>query len=122
MYSVYGRDEITVNIRAEDICLDIVSAIPCGLILNELITNSMIHAFSENGGGNIDVLLERNGEGKVKLTVRDDGDGLPGSFESAGSASFGLNLVKLLTEQLRGELEFANTDGTSFRISFPYRE
>lgn len=120
LYSVYGRDEITVNIRADGICLDIVSAIPCGLILNELITNSMLHAFPENGGGNIDVLIERNGEGKVKLTVQDDGDGLPGSFESAGSATFGLNLVKLLTEQLRGELEFANTEGTSFRISFPY--
>lgn len=122
LYSVYGRDEITVNIRAEDICLDIVSAIPCGLILNELITNSMIHAFPENGGGNIDVILKRNGEGEVKLTVRDDGDGLPGSFESTGSASFGLNLVELLTEQLRGDLQFANTGGTAFRISFPYRE
>lgn len=122
LYSVYGNNGITVSAHVDDIFLDIVNSIPCGLILNELVTNAMVHAFPEKEGGKIDIVLEHNGSKKVKILVRDNGAGLPDAFTIEGTKSLGLHLVKLLTEQLQGKLQIAQNGGTTFQITFPCKE
>jgi two-component sensor histidine kinase len=96
-------------------------SIPCGLILNELITNAFKYAFPEGRGGEIRVLLRREGDEDLELSVSDDGVGLPEDYERQDRGSLGLTLVRLLCEQLDGRMEIFSGKGTSCRILFPHR-
>lgn len=91
-------------------------AIPCGLIVNELVTNSLKHAFPNGRAGEISIALERAG-GAATLRVSDNGIGLPQDFSSRRSQSLGLQLVSDLARQLGGKLETGT--GATFTISFP---
>ena len=93
-------------------------AIPCGLILTELITNAFKYAFPQGRSGTIDLLLSAVGTADIELIVTDDGVGLPEGHESPDHGSMGLALVRLLVEQLDGKLEISRGKGTEFRISF----
>ena len=107
---------LRVNIDAADMVIELRQALPLGLILNELVTNALKHAFPEGRSGNLEVQLKylRNAgdackertldEGFAQLTVRDDGVGLPLNLNLDEIPSMGLHLVRLLTDQLRGEL------------------
>lgn len=110
-----GAGEARLESGAEPILLDLQVAVPCGLILNELITNAYKYAAAE--GGVIALSMRRDGD-DVVLTVRDNGPGLPEGYESSGS--LGLTLVRLLIAQIDGEMAIASSDaGTEINIAFP---
>ena len=107
----------------ENISLDINKAIPCGLIVNELVSNSLKHGFpsSRKKNGRVEVFL-RPMKKNIELIVRDNGIGLPSGFDYKSSNSLGLRLVKILTEgQLSGQLDVKNIDGTFVKINIPLK-
>ena len=97
--------------------LDINTSIPLGLIVNELVTNSLKHAFPEGRNGKIDINFHLQDD-KYLLEVKDNGIGFPKDIDYKNSDSLGLRLVTSLTEQIDGVIEFNNTSGTSFKIIF----
>ena len=116
-YRTSGEFGITPDIRIEEVPLDIDTAIPCGLILNELVSNSLKYAFP-HGHGVVSVMFERRGD-YCELRIADNGKGLPAGFDPDSASSLGLRLVKGLAEnQLDGILSFENHGGTLVRISF----
>jgi PAS domain S-box-containing protein len=98
--------------------LNVNQAIPCGLIINELITNALKHAFVEQEEGEIEVTIETNSKGEVTLTVADNGKGLPEEFINGQIASLGATLIRQLTTQLDGELNIQNKGGAFIGIRF----
>ncbi|MFP4687151.1 MAG: sensor histidine kinase, partial [bacterium] len=119
----YGAHDnnIKINIEADNEALVLDQAIPCGLIINELISNSLQHAFDENGGEiNLEFKLDESEETKYRLLVEDNGSGFPENFDLQESDSLGLQLVSSLAQnQLNGEFEMLNTDnGAAFEIKF----
>jgi len=111
--------ELTVEVAAGDVPLVIDQAIPCGLIVHELVANALEHAFPDDGPGAVRVALDLAG-GDVHLQVADDGAGLPDDFELSQAQSLGLKLVRGLVKQLDGTLEVDGTDGTKYTITFPH--
>jgi two-component sensor histidine kinase len=102
-----------------DVHLDINQAIPCGLIISELVSNSIKHAFSERDKGEIFVGMDQNEEGEFSLTIRDDGKGLASNWDNQDKTTLGLHLVKDLVIQLSGQLDINTDKGTAFQIKFP---
>ena len=115
VFRIPGR-QVELRIEAEDILLGIDQAIPCGLLLNELISNAYKHAFTDPGSGCVRVRLRMAGH-MVELVVQDDGGGLPPDYEARDS--LGMKLIRTLVAQLRGSLEISSERGSRFRISFP---
>jgi two-component sensor histidine kinase len=112
---------VKLNIDVHDILLSIDLAIPCGLIINELVSNSLKHAFPERSGGIITVAMHRDGPEYI-LVVSDDGAGMPRHVDGASAESFGLQLVDTLVGQLEGSIGFAGDSGTSYTIRFMDRK
>ncbi len=124
LFSSYGVDSERIHLRFEfePISLGLNQAIPCGLILNELLTNSLKHAFPNERVGEILVKLSW-GHGKpVKLTVADDGVGLPAKFDWRESQSLGLRIMNILGRQLDGTVQREPGAGTVFSLAFPRTE
>ncbi len=109
--------KVTTSVEGGGVSLGVVQAIPCGLIINELLTNSLKYAFPKGRGGEIRVSIGES-EGEVELMVSDDGVGIPASLDLADSKTLGLHLVGNLVEQLGGKIELDRTAGTRFRITF----
>jgi len=116
----YGRDagEIHTALDVPEIALSIDTAMICGLILNELVSNAMEHAFGEVASGRIDIRMTADGE-RYTLSVRDNGVGIAPGVDLDNPATLGLQLVDALAGQLGGKLEFDVGQGTEVRISFP---
>jgi two-component sensor histidine kinase/CheY-like chemotaxis protein len=113
-----GRVSWHVAISAPPLGVD--RAIPAGLILNELISNALKHAFPEGRSGAVQI--EGNASNAdMTLAVRDNGIGVPADINSARPKSLGLEIVKILTAQLKGTLEVDRSAGTAFRITFPIK-
>ncbi len=103
-----------------DIYVDIYKAIPCGLILNELISNALKHAFAGDGIGELRIIMGETNDRKIEIIVRDNGSGLPDSVDIRAPRSVGLYLVSgLVKNQLSGQIEIKRDNGTEFRIKFP---
>jgi PAS domain S-box-containing protein len=117
-----NNGRITVRTDIQDITLSIDSAIPFGLILNELVSNAMKHAFPELRQGEIKVDIALSITNDIRLSVADNGVGLPDDLASRKSASLGLNIVDALVRQVRGELKLHKDSGTRFDITFPGRQ
>lgn len=115
-YKAYGKG-ITLKIQADDVHLGIDAAVPCGLIINELISNALKHAFPHNYQGEIRVELQKNQQ-QISLCVSDDGIGFPTDLDFQNTNSLGLQLVNTLVGQLDGTIELQNGSGTTFKISF----
>jgi two-component sensor histidine kinase len=109
---------IRLALDLEPIPLSVNAAVPCGLILNELATNALKHAFRGRDGGNVSVSLRGGPEGKVCLRVRDNGTGLPAGLDWRQAKSLGLRLVQILAKQLSANVEFSSAEGTEFSVSF----
>ena len=108
---------VNVDVNIKDIFLNIKIAIPCGLILNELLSNSFKYAFKNKTQGNIKIGFTKN-VGFYVLSIEDDGIGIDmSSFENQDN-SLGLSLVNALVEQLDGKIELDNKNGTKFVITF----
>ena len=105
------QERIRTEVDVDDVALDINTAIPVGLIINELITNCVKYAFPDGQAGEIHISLKMI-EGHLQLTVRDNGVGLPDDFGQEASLSFGIKLIRSLAQKLKGELDFRNDNGT----------
>jgi len=115
--TAYGASGVTFSITGDAVKLGIDRAVPCGLIMNELISNALKHAFAGKGRGAIAVDLRERG-GECVMTVADDGDGLPENVDMRGAKTLGFRLVHLLAEQIGGTIAITRKGGTAFRISF----
>jgi PAS domain S-box-containing protein len=111
-------DSIKMKVNVGDIALGVDAAVPCGLIINELISNSLKHAFPGDRAGEIVIDLSAS-EDSYKLILSDDGIGFPKDLDVEQAKTLGLKLVRTLTEQLQGELTCTNGQGTKFEITFP---
>ena len=109
---------IQVKVNAENILLPIDTAIPCGLIINELLTNSIKHAFKNTKGGIVWVRVYEKDNCNC-IEVSDNGCGMPKNFQIKDSVSFGLKLVHTLTEQIKGNLQIQKADGCLVKVCFP---
>jgi PAS domain S-box-containing protein len=119
----YGAEtrRIRVSIAAKDLPLSITTAIPLGLIMNELVSNSLKYAFPDGREGELSI--EGNAKGDtMQITVRDNGIGIPGSLDWRYTESLGLHLVQMLTRQLRGTVDLSREGGTEFRFTIPVPE
>lgn len=109
---------IALQIRVDEVMLDTNQAIPCGLILNELLSNCLKHAFPDERGGEIHIELRSDAAPRVTMIVRDTGIGFPAGVDSRHPETLGLQLVYSLTEQLGGTLEAESKGGTTFTLTF----
>ena len=125
----YGNRSIPVQIyiQADLVFMDIDTAIPCGLIMNELITNSLKHAFSERNGDHSDemawIKIELKGitDTRVRLIVSDNGAGFPPNFNYTKQETLGVKLINSLVRQIDGNLTFINHDGARVEIEIPVK-
>lgn len=110
-------DRIEVRYEIEEVLMGIDKAVPCGLIVNELLTNSLKYAFDGREQGRIRIALK--GEpGRISLELADDGIGLPAEIDPAHTDTLGLQLVWILASQIEAEVELVRENGTLFRILF----
>ena len=118
--SYAGNSEtVVMGIDMEDVSLNIDVSVPCGLIINELLSNSLKYAFPDGRRGTIGVNLRRNEGGVVTLTISDDGVGMPHDLDFRNPSTLGLRIVNILVEQIKGTLALNPGSGTSFTIVFP---
>jgi PAS domain S-box-containing protein len=118
----YDSRAIQVQTGVSDVLLEVEQAIPCGLIINELVSNAFKHAFplERNRDDEIRVTMRArpSAEGGIELTVSDNGVGMPAHVDLQNPATLGLTVVRLLVGQLGGSLEVDRSQGTRFRIDF----
>jgi len=112
-------DKIKIFINTQGIVLNMKTAIPVGLILNELISNALKHAFPNNINGEIRILMKESNDEMIELTVRDNGIGVPEEIDWRNTNTLGLEIISLLGEgQLRGKVTLNRNKGTEFKIIF----
>ena len=109
---------VNLKIEAEDILLGVDTAIPCGIIVNELVTNSLKHAFPDNRAGEITVSF-RIADGNYELIFKDNGVGFPVDVDLSKPSSLGWTIVNALTGQLEGRVERGNNGGCEVTVTFP---
>ena len=114
----FSRGRIAYRKELEEVHLDVQTAIPCGFIVNELVSNALKHAFPGERRGEIHVSLQCLEDGAIHLTVRDDGVGLSPGFDIRKENSMGMQLVTMLTDQIDGMIEVDCSRGTKFRLAF----
>jgi len=112
---------VDIAIEVDNISLDIDTAIPCGLIINELVSNSLKYAFKDGRTGTVTVSMIKD-NGVYMLQVGDNGTGLPPGIDYKNTDSLGLQLVNMLAGQIGGTMELDKSHGTAFRIYFPERK
>lgn len=117
VYSTINK-QIKVDLNIEHIELNLDEAISCGLIINELVSNSLKYAFSKVETGRINISLKKTSEKNILLEVRDDGPGLPDGFDYKSSNTLGLKLVETITKQMKGNFSIKNKDGTNVLINW----
>ena len=113
----YNEAEIEIKFDLEEVLLNLDMAIPCGLIINELISNLLKYAFKPNEKGVIEIGLSEK-EGEVVLRIADNGIGIPKEIDFRKTETLGLQLVNTLTQQLEGEIELEVDNGTKFKLNF----
>jgi two-component sensor histidine kinase len=126
LFQSYVVNPATINLKVnvEEVFLDLDTAIPCGLIINELISNSLKYAFPPTAqrsmaqANEIRIDLQTDQKGRFNLTVRDNGVGLPEVLDPYQTETLGLQLVMRLTEQLKGQVQVDRDQGATFTITF----
>ena len=121
--SVFQRQKtVTITIDIPDLNLDIDSAVPLGLILNELLSNSFKYAFTNQEAGEISLTIHTVDEGKYQLSYTDNGPGLPVDFDLSRATTLGLQLVNDLARQIGGKVYYSIQSGATFSINFTNRD
>lgn len=117
----YGTQsqQVAMSIEAENVRLGVDIAIPCGIILNELVANSLKYAFPHGRQGEIAIRL-RSADGQCTMSVKDNGVGLPADLDTTGSSSLGMMIVETLATQLGGTLDVRSKGGVEFIVTFPH--
>mgnify|MGYP002631019299 CR=1 FL=1 len=120
LFHSYGRPQggLRLDFELEEVFLNLDTSIPCGLIINEIVSNSLKYAFEGRESGIIKIEFSKLSDGKLKLIVSDNGIGLPDNFDIENAESLGLQLVTTLITQVSGALEIDTTNGTRFNIVF----
>jgi PAS domain S-box-containing protein len=120
LFQVYvpHSGQIRLEMEFEKVLLDINSSVPCGLLLNELISNSLKYAFPEGRKGILKIGLRRGIENMVELRVEDDGVGFPEEFDFRNAGTFGFQIVNMLVSQLDATIELDRTNGAAFTVMF----
>ena len=120
MVSAYGLGtrDIKLKIVVANLYLGIDTAIPCGVIVNELVSNSLKHAFPDDRPGEINIGF-RLTDGQYVMVFKDNGVGFPHDMNIASPTSLGLTIVNALTEQLGGAINFTRNGGSEVKITFP---
>lgn len=113
------RNGVVLTVEADPVRLGVDIAVPCGLIVNELVTNALKHAYPDGNGGSIRVGFTRRPAGLLELTVADDGVGMPEGSDVFTMPSMGMTIVRTLTEQIRGKLGVGAGKGAHFTVTFP---
>jgi two-component system, sensor histidine kinase PdtaS len=119
-HSYAGNSEaIALDIDIEEVSLDMDLSVPCGLILNELLSNALKYAFPDGRSGTVSIRMRRQESGELLLTVSDDGVGFPPGVDYRTPVTLGLRIVNILVSQIRGTLTMPPGPGSTFAISFP---
>jgi PAS domain S-box-containing protein len=111
---------IAISVDAEGIGFDMDTAMPCGLLITEIVSNSLKYGFPNHREGHIHIEFRKVPDKKVQMKISDDGIGLPSGFDIEKSESLGMQLIIALTSQLDGELKFSGENGTMFTVTFTY--
>jgi two-component sensor histidine kinase len=111
--------QLDCSTEPDGLLLDMESAVPLGLILNETITNALKYAFQNKPAGKITIRMIETANQDYVLTVQDDGNGLPEGFDEANAGSLGFRIIRELSRQLRGKYQYTNNLGTCFTLHFP---
>ncbi len=116
-----SASEIRFTLEADEIRLAIDAAIPCGLIINELVSNAYKHAFPDGRTGAVNVVLKRRSPGFIVMRVADTGRGIPLGLDLRRTESLGMQLVFTLAQQIQGEIEIKSSpgEGTVFELTVP---
>jgi PAS domain S-box-containing protein len=119
LFKSYAVDYSVIQplINVEDILFDIDISIPCGLIINEIVSNSLKYAFPDGKKGKIEIDLHIEGDKNI-IEISDNGIGIPEGLDIQNSDTLGLRLVNILVDQIDGKIELDNTNGTSIKIEF----
>ncbi|MCK4826393.1 PAS domain S-box protein, partial [bacterium] len=122
--STLSTDRVySVSTDIDSISIDIDTLVPCGLIMNELLTNAFKHAFNAEENPEIRIIVKQTGGGNIRMTIADNGMGLPEGLDVTRSPGLGLQLVNTLIAQIDGELEVNSSDeGTEFTVKFKFRD
>jgi two-component sensor histidine kinase len=120
LLSLYREEigHVKINQETRGILLDINKAIPCGLIISELISNALKHAFLGRRSGEVFIKMKRDTRGRYTLVVKDTGVGFPEKLDFRDARTLGLQLVTDLVSQLQGKIELQTKEGTEFTIRF----
>jgi two-component sensor histidine kinase len=111
------KSNIRFNVNVDNVNLDVDTSVPCGLLMNEIITNSLKHAFDERGG-EINLEMKKHNDNKYYLIISDNGKGLGFDFDEYSGDTLGVQLIRALVNQLDGNLEIDSSMGTKYSISF----
>lgn len=124
LFSTYNVDRKNVGLKLdlEDVLLDINTAIPCGLLINELVSNSLKHAFPEDRRGEVRVGLHAVGADRVRLVVADNGVGIPDERTWKNPSSLGMRIIQDLIRQIEAKVRFEGGNGTSCTLTFAVRK
>jgi len=118
----FSRDRDRIRITAvgaeTDALLDLQRSVPFGLLVTELVTNAVKHAFPDGRGGEVRVSLQREPAGTILLTVQDNGTGLPETAQLGEGNTLGMQLIPLLSEQAQAQLNYRNDNGARFELRF----
>lgn len=109
--------DVELRFDIDDICLDIDHAIPCGLLINEIVVNAFKHAFQQVDDAVISVAMHRDGN-RITLTIADNGKGIPKNLDITKSTSLGMMLIDTFRDQLDGNLDISSSNGTRFTLVF----
>ena len=113
---------VQIGVEVEDLMLGVDSAVPCGLIVNELVTNCFKYAFPGDRSGKIQITMTRGSSEGLKLSVSDNGVGFPKDVDFKNTNSLGMQIINTLAEQLDGTIHMSNGVGTKFEICFPEKQ
>ena len=119
LFRSHGKPGVTVDVSMQAVLLQIDLAIPCGLIVNELVTNALKHAFPDGRKGTVTIALQKTGEATAELCVQDNGIGFPLGKALDQKATMGMMLIDSLAEQVSGTVRVENSGGTRFTLTIP---
>lgn len=114
--------EIKVELESDSLNLNVNQAVPCALIINEVVANAYEHAFTDRESGLIKVSIKNQGDDQVTISIKDNGQGLPSDFEDQKTQSMGITIIETLIQQLEAMKKFEDKNGVSFSFSFEKQE
>jgi PAS domain S-box-containing protein len=121
LFEAYGvdRERIHLTLQADAVAVEVHTAMPCGLLVHEVLSNCLRHAFPGDQSGTVTITLRAEPAGQVTLTIRDTGIGVPPDLDGNHGESFGFHLIRALTDQLQGTLVVTRESGTCVTLRFP---